>query len=120
MAGAPEEGSGDVGALFVLDGGTDGLAPRPGSPGRFLQTALGGASESGDRFGAVLAAGDVDGDGVPEIAIGVPEEDVGSLADAGMVYVTRAFDPRLVFVDGIRLRRRPAVELARAVSRPAD
>jgi hypothetical protein len=47
----------------------------------------------------VVALGDVDGDGVLEVAIGVPDEDVGAVGDAGIVYVTRVFGPR-VFADG--------------------
>ena len=42
--------------------------------------------------GEVLAVGDVNGDGVAEVAIGVPHEIVGTVVDAGMVYVTRFFD----------------------------
>jgi hypothetical protein len=38
-------------------------------------TDVPGAAEDFDRFGTVLAAGDFDGDGFPELAIGVPEED---------------------------------------------
>jgi hypothetical protein len=35
----------------------------------------------------VLAAGDFDGDGFDDLAIGVPEEDVGGASDAGAVNV---------------------------------
>ena len=37
-----------------------------------------GAAEAGDRFGGALAAGDFDGDGFDDLAIGVPGEDVGT------------------------------------------
>jgi hypothetical protein len=38
-------------------------------------------------FGRVLAAGDFDGDGVDDLAIGTPYDDVGGNADAGSVHV---------------------------------
>jgi cysteine-rich repeat protein len=46
-----------------------------------------GAAEDGDRFGSALATGDFDNDGRDDLAIGVPNEDLGSLADAGAVHV---------------------------------
>jgi hypothetical protein len=46
-------------------------------------------AEPSDRFGAALAAGDFNGDGFPDLAIGVPGEGVtqngGSYAAAGAV-----------------------------------
>ena len=49
------------------------------------------SSESGDQFGTALAAGDFNGDGRADLAIGVPLEDVVvngvSIADAGEVDV---------------------------------
>lgn len=47
-----------------------------------------GSIEAGDRFGAALAAGDFNGDGFDDIAMGSPTEDVGALADAGAVVVS--------------------------------
>lgn len=52
--------------------GVDGM---PGSP------------ERGDRFGSAVAAGDLTGDGVDDLAIGVDAEDLGAVADAGAVVV---------------------------------
>ena len=52
------------------------------------QTDLTGATaEAGDRFGWAVAAGDFNGDGYDELAIGSPGENVGTLADAGLVAV---------------------------------
>ena len=42
-----------------------------------------GASEKNDAFGWSLDAGDTNGDGYTDIAIGVAEEDLGSKRDAG-------------------------------------
>ena len=44
-------------------------------------------AEDGDGFGAALAVGDFDGDGVDDLAIGVPSEDLGQLTDAGLLHV---------------------------------
>ncbi len=48
---------------------------------------LAGTLEPGDTFGNSVAAGDFDGDGVDDLAVGVPDEDVGALVDAGAVNV---------------------------------
>ncbi|WP_307835506.1 FG-GAP-like repeat-containing protein [Streptomyces adelaidensis] len=44
---------------------------------------------SGDQFGYSVAAGDVTGDGYPDIAVGVPGEDIGSVRDAGSVVLLK-------------------------------
>lgn len=73
----------DTGAVQVLYGGPGGLTDRnqfwhqdtPGVPG---------ANEDQDYFGSRLAAGDFDGDGYADLAIGVAGED-----DAGRVVTLR-------------------------------
>ena len=54
------------------------------TPG-FLSAGWIGA-ESGDRFGSVTDTGDFDGDGRMDLLVGVPEESVGSIGDAGLVH----------------------------------
>ncbi|TQE20583.1 hypothetical protein SipoB123_28330 [Streptomyces ipomoeae] len=44
---------------------------------------------NGDQFGYSVAAGDVTGDGYPDIAVGVPGEDIGSIKDAGSVVLLK-------------------------------
>ncbi|MDQ0993932.1 FG-GAP-like repeat-containing protein [Streptomyces sp. V3I7] len=46
-------------------------------------TGVPGASDKGDQFGARLNAGDVNGDGYADLAVGVPDEAIGSVAKAG-------------------------------------
>jgi hypothetical protein len=43
--------------------------------------------EDQDRFGSVLAAGDLNDDGCDDLAIGVPNEDIGTDLSAGAVHV---------------------------------
>ena len=71
------------GAVHFLFGGASGLA----TPNNSLRTesGFGGNSQLGDRFASSLAAGDFDGDGFGDLAIGGPREDVGAEADAGQV-----------------------------------
>jgi len=71
--GVPDEGTN--GALYVILGSQFGLIFANSVfwwPG-----ALGLEPEAGDRLGAALAAGDFDGDGHDDLAIGVPGEDLG-------------------------------------------
>ena len=83
-----EEGMGAVQVLF----GSASLAPPFDSNGIWLQGEIGdgGVSEAGDHFGASLAVGDFDGDGLEDLAIGAPDEDLGAgnqFANAGAVAV---------------------------------
>jgi len=68
----------DNGAVFVLRGGPNGL-----------QTAVGHSRQLVllTRFGAALAAGDFDGDGIDDLAVGAPEATVAGVAGAGAVWV---------------------------------
>jgi hypothetical protein len=43
--------------------------------------------EAGDRFGSSLATGDFDGNGERDLAIGVPGEGIGGVAEVGGVHV---------------------------------
>jgi len=48
-----------------------------------------GASEAWDQFGSSLTAGDADGDGYADLAVGVPGEKVGTKVNAGGAYLFR-------------------------------
>jgi hypothetical protein len=86
-AGAPSESvpgaAAAAGAVSVLPGSTGGLT----ATGARLFTQVGGTVESGDDFGAALAAGDFNGDGFVDLAAGAPSESVGSAGGAGGVSV---------------------------------
>jgi hypothetical protein len=88
--GVPREGVGGAelaGAVDVLAGSPTGLSGA-GSQ-QFVQGSGGvpDAAEPFDQFGSALAAGDFNNDGFIDLAIGVPGEDVGAVADAGAVNV---------------------------------
>jgi FG-GAP repeat len=85
-AGAPGQsvsGVGAAGAVNVLPGSVGGLTT---TGGRLLRQ-VGGTVESGDQFGAALAAGDFNRDGFADLAAGAPSEKVGSTVDAGAISV---------------------------------
>ncbi|MEU6992089.1 esterase [Streptomyces sp. NPDC046465] len=46
-----------------------------------------GTAERGDGWGADLSVADTNGDGFADVAIGAPGEDIGTIADAGAVWV---------------------------------
>jgi len=48
---------------------------------------MAGAAETNDHFGWAVAAGDFDGDGYDDLAIGIPDEDIGTVVDAGGMMV---------------------------------
>jgi hypothetical protein len=84
--GAPGEtvGSlGQAGAVSVLPGSASGLTTTGGQ----LFTQVGGAVEINDHFGFALAAGDFNHNGFADLAVGAPDETVGSIDYAGAVSV---------------------------------
>ncbi|MEU6550435.1 FG-GAP-like repeat-containing protein [Streptomyces sp. NPDC046915] len=76
------------GRITVWYGGPDGPDPAQ-TPTVVHQDTAGvpGGGETGDRFGATLSTGDVNGDGYADVAVGAPFEDLGAARDAGTVTV---------------------------------
>ena len=78
-----------AGAASVLYAGASGLLD-PDEQQFFNQNTpnFGDACESFDQLGLKLATGDFNGDGSPDLAIGVPEEDFnGSTLNSGIVHI---------------------------------
>jgi hypothetical protein len=75
----------------VAYGSPSGVTPRTAWTTLTQDTpGVPGATESNDRFGAAVAVGDITGDGIDDIAVGVPGEWLGdNPKDAGMVDVLR-------------------------------
>jgi hypothetical protein len=108
--GVPDEDIGttpDPNAAEVFNGGAVQIIY--GSPSGLIATGnqwwsqgwfgLAGQVEFDDRFGAALAAGDFDGDGTDDLAVGVPDEDIGAIVDAGGVQVIYGSAAGLTAVD---------------------
>ncbi|MEM9557847.1 MAG: FG-GAP repeat protein [Acidobacteriota bacterium] len=77
----------NAGAVNVIYGGPGGLS---GDGDQFLHQDLGDlttALETGDLFGGALAVGDLDNDGVDDLVVGVPGENVSTVENGGMVHV---------------------------------
>jgi len=90
--GVPGENT-EGGRVAVVFGSASGLTAVDNES--WDQDTAGVADDREDRddFGSALAAGDLDGDGFDDLAIGVPNEDLdtasGPMTDAGAVHVLR-------------------------------
>ncbi|HEY9472241.1 MAG TPA: hypothetical protein VIS06_00150, partial [Mycobacteriales bacterium] len=94
--GTPGEAVGTnakAGAMALFLGKSAGL-----TTGTFIDQDLdGGSNEPGDAFGSALAAGDVNGDGFADLAIGTPgEAPHGGTVHSGGVYVYKGSSSGLV------------------------
>ncbi|MEU8957466.1 FG-GAP and VCBS repeat-containing protein [Streptomyces sp. NPDC048518] len=79
----------DPGSITIQYGGPAG--PTDARKKVITQATAGvpGASEDDDAFGASLAAGDVDGDGRAEVAVGVPGESLDASTGTGAVVLLK-------------------------------
>ena len=75
------------GAVNVLYGSSHGLTTASNQQWRQDSTNVEDTADAGDQFGYSLAAGDLNGDGYDDLAIGVPYEDVSGVDRAGAVNV---------------------------------
>ena len=89
--GAPHEDIGairDAGSVNVVYGGHTRLSTEFGNQFWHQDTSgIRGVAEAKDYFAMALSAGDFNGDGTDDLAIGVPFEDFSGKTDAGVVNV---------------------------------
>ena len=90
IVGVPGEGIGsrnNAGLVHILYGSASGASGD--NDGLFHQNSSGwpGASETGDRFGYAVDAADIDGDGIGDLIIGIPDEDIGSISNSGLIQI---------------------------------
>ena len=79
-------GATDDGGVNVIYGSAAGLSAAGNQFWSQGSAGIAGGAETGDRFGSALAAGDFNGDGFADLAIGVPFEDfaAGATDDGGV------------------------------------
>lgn len=87
IPGQTGSGQANAGAVVVLYGSPTGLTTA--SAQTWTQTSVqdGGTAQANALFGSALGAGDFNGDRKDELAIGVPNQTVSGLANAGIVNV---------------------------------
>lgn len=91
VVGSPEEKLGKAaraGVVHVLP--VDGNGSPTGSGAEMLRQGrapIGGRAERGDGFGSAVATGDFDGNGIDDVAIGAPLENIAGKSDVGVVHV---------------------------------
>lgn len=71
-----------AGAVQIVDGATNAVTTLH----QDLAEVPGGA-ETGDQFGHAISVYDANRDGCADLAVGLPYEDLGTIVDAGTVYV---------------------------------
>lgn len=76
-----------AGSVLVLYGSLSGLTTARAHLWSQDDPTIVGVAEAGDAFGSALAAGDFDGDGFADLAVGVPGENPGTAPGAGVVNV---------------------------------
>ncbi|MFK8015844.1 MAG: alkaline phosphatase D family protein [Gammaproteobacteria bacterium] len=82
------DGVADAGAVIVFYGSANSLSTTDSQYWHQDSPGIKGVANSGDRFGSALAAGDFDGDGFVDLAIGTPGKNgVNGENDAGSVNV---------------------------------
>jgi hypothetical protein len=78
----------NAGGVNVIFGSATGLRPAGNQFWSQDSTDIVGKAEKGDSLGAFsVASGDMNGDGISDLALGVHAEDIGSVVDAGGVNV---------------------------------
>ena len=90
VIGSPGEDFGadfDAGAVNVLYGGSNGLTASGDQLWHQNSSGVADSVEPADGFGNALAIGDLGRGGPADLAVGAYEEDLGAVADAGVVHV---------------------------------
>ncbi|MFC3195936.1 FG-GAP repeat protein [Marinicella sediminis] len=81
------DGLDNAGSVNVIYGGSDGLGATGNQLWNQNTSGIGGVAEVDDQFGYSLEVADFNFDGVDDLAIGIPYEDIGSEEDAGAVQI---------------------------------
>lgn len=84
-----------AGVVNVLYGSSAGLVAKNNQLWHQNKAGVSDSSETQDFFGQTLTSGDFNGDSYSDLAIGVPFENVGTIADAGSVNILYGSSARL-------------------------
>ena len=76
-----------VGSVYVLYGAGSGLTAAGDQIWHQGRRGIAGANEAGDAYGYSVATGDFNGNGIDDLLIGAPFEDIQTTVDAGKVGV---------------------------------
>ncbi len=99
--GATVGGDVDAGQVVVFWGSADGLTPDRRTPISQASRGVPGGPEKGDGFGIMTTAGDFNGDGITDLAVGTSGEDLSGDNNGGMVTVLWGSDAGLVSGDTV-------------------
>ena len=77
----------NAGAVNVLYGSPDGLTAGPDDFWHQERAGIKGTAMEGDRFGAVVRAGDFNGDGYDDLVASVPSKDIDGATNAGAINI---------------------------------
>ena len=80
-------GATSSGALVVMRGSSTGISSSNLTVITQNSPSISDNAEANDRFGAAMGVGDVTGDGIDDLAVGVPGEDTGGGSGEGAVQV---------------------------------
>jgi hypothetical protein len=92
VAGAPTAAVGtakSAGKVVVFRGRSQGITASQSRTFSRASTHVPGTASTNDRFGAAVGLGDLTGDGLADVAIGVPGANAGGRAGAGVVELLR-------------------------------
>ncbi|MEU5704679.1 FG-GAP-like repeat-containing protein [Streptomyces aurantiacus] len=85
--GATVSGKKGAGLVTVQYGSSRGIGTTGAALFSQSTAGIAGAAETGDGFGRAVATGDLDGDGYDDAIVGIPGEDIGTVADAGGIVI---------------------------------
>ncbi|MFG3256732.1 hypothetical protein [Streptomyces sp. NPDC048172] len=90
----------NAGTAVLLKGSADGVSATGAQTFHQETTGVPGVGEEGDRFGSGVHLADIDKNGKADLFVGAEREDIGTVEDAGAVWVLRGASSGLT-TDGI-------------------